>query len=394
MKNNYTDDGGPFYKADLVGSEWTNVQGLGGDLSKFFDLKNDSIWNSYENPDGIFFGYYIYGGSISSDGMEFYFSTDVHTKYGKLDIWVSKLKDGVWQYPQNLGPKVNIINAMNIEPQISYDNKILYYSCDKIEERGDGDLVYCIRNIYGEFDNPHRLGDEINSDRDDRQITIPVNGNSVFVTVLDRNNNSSKNIYEIKLSATMKILPNFTVIRGYIFDEKNHNPVEAEIKIKNTSLDINSYITKSDPITGEYSIILQNGMDYEVTVENDNYNSYIVKYNPGDLFGEAVVNISLKTIHDDNLISIEDNKEINNKNILVYPNPASEQLHVAFNEDMNVPGMQIVITNISGEEVYREKINAKHTFFDIDISPLSSGVFFLNIIEDKGIKYSVKFVKY
>jgi len=137
-------------------------------------------------------------------------------------------------------------------------------------------------------------------------------------------------------------------------------------------------------------------MDYEINFVNVNYINYIVNVEPRKIFDVLSKDIILEPdrIDDTDLINIKDNDYVSKSAISIYPNPASEQLHIAFSDETNLSEMQVVITNISGKELYREKIYAKHSSFDIDISALSSGTYFLNIIEDKGIKYSVKFIKY
>lgn len=76
-----------------------------------------------------------------------------------------------------------------------------------------------------------------------------------------------------------------------------------------------------------------------------------------------------------------DNTSINNyqsSNFTILPNPASDYVKVNFNSEQTGA---IVIKNILGQEVYREKIN-KAVYTTIPISSLDNGIY---IIEFNGI---------
>jgi hypothetical protein len=69
----------------------------------------------------------------------------------------------------------------------------------------------------------------------------------------------------------------------------------------------------------------------------------------------------------------------------IYPNPASEQIHIAFDaiEDFD---MEIVVTDITGKQLisdsYIAGIGANKISYDF--SGFSKGMYLLNIMSDKG----------
>ncbi|MGP8216954.1 MAG: T9SS type A sorting domain-containing protein [Bacteroidia bacterium] len=74
--------------------------------------------------------------------------------------------------------------------------------------------------------------------------------------------------------------------------------------------------------------------------------------------------------------------------ISIYPNPASEQLLISFDEAVQC----IEIDNLLGQSITELKVNCTLNKETIDISNLSSGIYFVKLLTEKG--YSVKkFVK-
>ncbi|HXS36451.1 MAG TPA: T9SS type A sorting domain-containing protein [Flavipsychrobacter sp.] len=69
-----------------------------------------------------------------------------------------------------------------------------------------------------------------------------------------------------------------------------------------------------------------------------------------------------------------------NDDVVLYPNPAKDQLNVVFNEDANIKN--IAIYNLIGkmQNVYR--VNGNNA--GLDISALPSGVYFIRFIDNQG----------
>jgi hypothetical protein len=72
----------------------------------------------------------------------------------------------------------------------------------------------------------------------------------------------------------------------------------------------------------------------------------------------------------------------NNSRILIYPNPASNEIII---ESNNLSNEDIfVISNLNGQELTRQQIKKYKS--TIDISNLPSGIFFVTVISDKAIE--------
>ena len=100
--------------------------------------------------------------SISDNG-NIYFMKENENKQGNSDIYVSKLEEGVYQKPVNLGSPVNTIKYRESNPFISAkEDFIIYFSSDS-SGFGDVDLFISFRN-KDEWSTPRNLGIPINSE--------------------------------------------------------------------------------------------------------------------------------------------------------------------------------------------------------------------------------------
>lgn len=380
FKVGYEFDGGPFYKAELHGNEWTNVKGLGGGITKFY-LEGNFV--NYDTPNGNELVKYIAGASISPDGKHFYFSTDINRIYGKMDIWVSDLIDGVWSEPMNLGPIINAKNADNMEPYISLDNKTLYYNTNGLGGYGGRDIFYSIKED-GDWTKPKNLGKEINSEFDDRQISIPACGNIIYVGRENKAESKHNDIYSALVPEDVEYLPNVTVVRGKVLDKETHKPIEAKITINNKTLDKVSYTTWSNASTGEYVAVIQAGAEYNITFEKENYsatsNYYDIEHGVNE--NDVVANCHLEPFHasDEQTSAVKGDITNDNNDINIYPNPFNEKINISVKGIGNFNTGEIIISNIYGVRLITLDLNeSKQDNYTIDLSDFADGIYFIQI---------------
>ena len=128
--------------------EWTNVTGL--------------PFNSDE--------YSVAHPSLSADGRQLYFSSNMPGGYGGMDLYVSELENGRWGPPLNLGPVVNT-EGNEIFPYIDPNNR-LYFSSNGHIGLGGLDIYYATGDGRDKWSAPVNLGFPINSNSDDFGITF------------------------------------------------------------------------------------------------------------------------------------------------------------------------------------------------------------------------------
>jgi hypothetical protein len=77
-----------------------------------------------------------------------------------------------------------------------------------------------------------------------------------------------------------------------------------------------------------------------------------------------------------------------NQEISIYPNPATTVLNLSSTEMMD---FTISVTDVTGRVVLREKV--LDSFYPVDVSSLTSGIYLLRLETPEGANKMVKFVK-
>lgn len=133
------------YRAQNVDGNWTNIEKLPFSSEEF----------SVEHP------------SLSADGKQLYFASDMPGSLGSFDIYVVDInEDGTYGSPRNLGAGVNTPHRDQF-PFISEQN-VLYFSSDGHSGFGNLDIY----SSEGTFSESKNLGTSINSNMDDFAFVI------------------------------------------------------------------------------------------------------------------------------------------------------------------------------------------------------------------------------
>lgn len=132
------------YRAENVNGNWTNIERV--------PFSSDEY--STEHP------------SLSPDGTQLYFASDMPGSVGSFDIYVVDVnEDGTFGTPRNLGSNVNTENREQF-PFISGDG-VLYFSSNGHPGFGNMDIY----STEGDFSEVRNLGTSINSPFDDFAYT-------------------------------------------------------------------------------------------------------------------------------------------------------------------------------------------------------------------------------
>jgi len=89
---------------------------------------------------------------------------------------------------------------------------------------------------------------------------------------------------------------------------------------------------------------------------------------------------------------IDDNKNPENNQLIVYPDPAQNKITIKIDQVdfVNMTDLKMLIYNIQGQLISMQSI--KKPITDIDITPLSQGVYFVRLILNNGNIIQKKFV--
>jgi dipeptidyl aminopeptidase/acylaminoacyl peptidase len=118
--------------------------------------------------------------SVTSNGT-LYFTSDRDGGFGGLDIYRSRLVDGRYAAPENLGPVVNSAHGESnvfVAPDESY---VIFSSSGRTDSRGAVDLYIAERSPDGAWSTPRALK-YVNSEWDDYAPTVSHDGRLLYFT--------------------------------------------------------------------------------------------------------------------------------------------------------------------------------------------------------------------
>jgi outer membrane protein OmpA-like peptidoglycan-associated protein len=211
------------------------------------------------------------GGVINTSGNEdspflhpdgtLYFSSDGHPGLGSNDIFKSKFIDGKWTRPVNLGYPVNSIDYdgfFSMPP----DNKTGYFSTLRDGGSGEAD-IYQVRFL----DPPAPVAESLIASVD-TVIPPPVETQyEVVEEIVDP---------IIQMHKDLKVA---TFLKGKVIDEQTNQPLGALISLVDNQTNITITKINSNPVTGDFELIIPHGGNYGVATDRSGYLFNSINFN-------------------------------------------------------------------------------------------------------------------
>jgi outer membrane protein OmpA-like peptidoglycan-associated protein len=195
--------------------------------------------------------------SISDDGRQLYFSSDMPGGFGGADIYVVSINEnGTVGVPRNVGAKVNT-SQNEFFPFFRLNEKILFFSTNGFEGFGGFDIFYAKFNEEGQVKSVDNIGKPINSYSDDFSF---VNNSAQTQGYFTSNRVGGAGNEDVYLFNQLRPITNSKTLKGKVFDESKNSPiVHAIIYLSNkTGEIIDSTYSNA---TGEYVLSLKNGTE-------------------------------------------------------------------------------------------------------------------------------------
>lgn len=295
-------------------------------------------------------------------------SVDREDGEGGRDLFVSFLQlDGRWSKPLNLGPTINSAND-ETAPFMAADDRTLFFSSNGFPGYGGSD-IYISRRLddsWQSWSEPENMGSSINSEDDDTFFNLPPIGDYGYFSRGD--GELSSDIYRIELPIFFEPDP-VVRVSGKIINSKTGQPVEAKIIYESLEDGRELGVASSDPVTGEYEIILPSGQNY----------GYVAKI-PGflptaDNLDASRISESMEIGKDLEMVPIEKEAKITLNNIffafdsyklLDQSLPELRRLLDVLNEN---PDLKIIIkghTDNVGDEKYNQKLSERRAKSVVD----------------------------
>lgn len=245
------------FKATLIGGSWKNLE--------------EFPYNSDDYDCGH--------PSLSADGQELYFVSDMPGGYGGTDLYKSTWSGHGWSQPQNLGPELNT-HGNEMFPYINADGA-LYFSSDAHNSMGGLDVF--ITYFDGKnWANPENLNYPLNSTDDDFSYTLNKDNRSGFV--------SSSRSDSDKMYAFEKHDPTF-MLYGTAIEKGSYFPVEG-VEVELTDSKTNQILKVVTDAAGKFKIRLATDTHYQLyctkfgcTTETEEVSTKGLKYSQ-DFYAE------------------------------------------------------------------------------------------------------------
>ncbi|WP_339757718.1 OmpA family protein [Algoriphagus aquimarinus] len=194
--------------------------------------------------------------SLSADGRILFFSSNRKGGFGGNDIWYSVMQsDGVWTVAKNLGAVVNTPKD-EISPFMFFNNEVLFFSSNGHPGFGGMDIQLS-KVVDGEFTKPENLGLPINDQLDQVALFITAQKDYAYFTELSTGEKEINRslLYRFKFPKEISLGENLTVTEGKVFNSKTGEPIDATLSLVSLTNDSTLYQFKADGKTGEFMML-------------------------------------------------------------------------------------------------------------------------------------------
>ena len=245
LMNTYNSDGSP----GSTGMSRSVKTKKGWSLPKTINIKNYYNNSSYSEF------------CLSSDNQVLLMTIERNDTYGAKDVYFSIFDGEEFSEPMNLGPVVNTFGN-EVSPFLASDNVTLYYSTNGKTGYGDNDIFVTKRldDTWTNWSEPKNLGPAINTQDWDAYYTVPASGDYAYL-ISQENSLGKGDVFRIKIPEEAKPEP-VVLISGVVRNSVTKDPMEANIIYNNLRTDEVIGTAISDPVTGQYKIVLPYGKIY------------------------------------------------------------------------------------------------------------------------------------
>jgi outer membrane protein OmpA-like peptidoglycan-associated protein len=249
------------YISRRTGNTWSPPQNLGAAV-------NSSEWDSQP--------------SLSADGRTLYFTSTRRGGQGQEDLYVTTLQpDGTWAPAKNLGTPVNT-PGKDMAPFIHASGTTLYYVTDGLVGMGGLDVFRSEATAGGTWGPPANLGYPLNTFEDEASLFVSSDNQRGFYSRTQLGDEKPAapgalppergvQLFGFDVPAEAKARETSTYAQGRVFDAATKKPMRADVKIYDVDTDALTQFVTSDPETGEYTAVLNEGHRYAMYAAADKY---------------------------------------------------------------------------------------------------------------------------
>lgn len=194
--------------------------------------------------------------SLSADGRVLFFSSNRRGGFGGNDIWYSvRGKDGAWSEAKNLGDVINTPKD-EVSPFIYFNNEVLFFASDGHQGFGGKDIfVSRVRN--GVFEKPENIGFPINDQNDQFSLFISAQRDYAYYTesVYSQGKVEGAYLYRFRFPEEIALGEKIVVTQGKVLNSVTGQPMDARLSLVSLSNDSTLYEFGADGRTGEFMML-------------------------------------------------------------------------------------------------------------------------------------------
>lgn len=223
------------YSATKKGDSWSQIEG--------FAYNSDA--------------YSVGHATLSSDASTLYFASDMPGGIGGIDIYKSvKNEDGTWGKPENLGKPVN--TEGNEMFPFYHEDGMLFFASNGLPGLGGLD-IFMTKVENGNYTMPQNLGASINSTYDDFSYVMNANGSSGYFSSNKPGGKGSDDIYFFHVLESFKAKKQ---LKGIVKDQLDSIVVEAMVFLYDANNALVDSVIANEK--GEYQFAVSDESKYTI----------------------------------------------------------------------------------------------------------------------------------
>jgi len=224
-------------------------------------IRKDTSWSqisdfAFNDP-----GYSTGHPTLSSDGSTIYFCSDMPGGLGGTDIYMSKIENGSWGKPVNLGAGINT-PLDEVFPSLWHDT-VLFFSSYGHHNMGGLDVFKSVNTGAG-WSEARNMGYPLNTNYDDFGIAMNDTGTAGFISSNRSNNTTQDAIYSFTVNDLR-----FT-LEGIAVDKITQEPLEG-VLAELTNVSTGKKETSTTGPDGKFFFKLNPNTDYTVMGSKDGF---------------------------------------------------------------------------------------------------------------------------
>ncbi|MFC0655859.1 OmpA family protein [Mongoliitalea lutea] len=232
--------------------------------------------------------------SLSADGRMLFFSSNRRGGYGGNDIWYTVRKaDGSWSEAKNLGGIINTPKD-EVSPFMYFNNEVLFFASNGHLGLGGLD-IFLSRVIDGEFTEPENIGYPINDHRDQFSLFITAQRDYAYYTESTFQGQEIERslLYRFKFPESVALGDKLIVTQGKVVNSKTGKAIDARLSLVSLSNDSTLYEFRADGASGEFMMLYPDKDFSGLYVEKEGYLPKIFNVDKDGLKNKDNLEISL-----------------------------------------------------------------------------------------------------